>query len=671
MKKYILKVDTVPKQTKIDYRKELNEEQYKVVTEGEGPCLVLAGAGSGKTRTLVYRTAYLLERGVKPQNIMLVTFTNKAAREMLNRVEVLLKYRPKGLWGGTFHHIGNMVLRKYGQAIDLPSTFNILDAEDSKSLLRAVLGELNVNTKQQYFPKVNVMQSIISFAVNSQTDIRQLLKTKYSYIKPEMASTIVNIAERYHQKKRKSYNLDFDDLLAKWLELIESTPEMHEQLSSRLHYVLVDEYQDTNHIQGQIVTKLAEVHKNILVVGDDSQSIYSFRAADVNNIMRFPKIFKKTKIYKLTTNYRSSPEILRLANESIARNRHQFKKKLHTSKSSRAKPALVTLQDAEQQAEFVAQRVLELQEEGSGLQDMAVLFRSTYHSLELELELNKRNIPYQVRGGLRFFEQAHIKDVISFLKVLANPKDEVAWSRVLGLWPGIGPATAFKIWGMISTAADFGEITELSIETSLPAKPGRSWRQIRPILTKMQEVGPEHPSQLMQAALEFGYKDYLKEAYENFKERGEDLEQLINFSSQYESLEKFLADAALSEGFKGERVNDVSEAEEEYLVLSTIHQAKGLEWPVVILIGLVDGQFPHYKVHEKPEELEEERRLFYVAVTRAKDELYLTQPIINFSFTTGRYMNQPSRFVKELPKSSYEKWQIAEEAEEVIDIDDL
>jgi len=670
MKQYKLQKDNVCLDNyKIDYKSELNKAQLDVVLHGEGPCLVLAGAGSGKTRTLVYRVAYLIEKGVNPKNILLVTFTNKAAKEMLNRVEVLLKCKPKGLWGGTFHHIGNMVLRRYAKVLGYNSKFTILDREDSKTLLKSVMGELKINYKEKYFPKAEVILAIISFTANSQSRIKDVIEDKYSYLDPKLIPVIEKINLAYHGKKLKTNVMDFDDLLVNWLKLLKKDKDVKKRLATQFKYILVDEYQDTNHIQSEIIYELGTVHKNVLVVGDDCQSIYSFRAADINNILDFPKHYKKASVYKIEQNYRSSPEILELANESIANNKNQYEKQLEAVIESKQKPALVALRDSEQQAQFIAQRILELQEEGASLNDTAILFRSSFQVMEMELELNKRNIPYQMRGGIRFFEQAHIKDVVAYLKVLNNYQDELSWKRILLLHEGIGNTNADRVWQEIIQARNLKSAIDKLNHISGSPKVIRSLEKINELLKYLNEQKKDFIATAIKQVLKADYETYLKAVFDNAKDRIEDLNQLANFALQYSKLEEFLSDVTLSEGFKGETTDGSNDGPDESLVLSTIHQAKGLEWKYVFVIGLVEGQFPHYKIYDNPEEIEEERRLFYVAVTRAKEELYLTYPIISFSYATGQNINKPSGFIQELDDSLFEPWQVNEEGENYEDND--
>lgn len=653
MIKYTLQNNQFNAKSEIDYAKELNSEQYEVVTKGDGPCLVLAGAGSGKTRTLVYRVVYLLDQGVKPENILLVTFTNKAAKEMLERINVTLGADARGLWGGTFHHIGNRLLRMYGESIGIEKNFTILDSEDSLTLIKNCVQQSNP-PQDKYFPKPRVIHAIISLSSNLCQSIRDTIESRYDYLKPEYISYIENAASAYQARKKMINALDFDDLLIKWNELLENDSHLRHRLGEKFKYILVDEYQDTNYLQSRIIANLAQPQNNVLVVGDDSQSIYGFRGADVNNILEFPKVFKNAKIFHLNTNYRSTPEILALANYSINRNEKKFEKNLFAIKTKGQAPAVAALTDNYQQADFVCQRILDLQRKNNlSLNQIAVLFRSHFQCLELEMELNKRNIPYQMRGGMRFFEQAHLKDVVAYLKIISNIRDEVSWLRLLTMQGGIGEATADKIWQQVK---DFSEIKQASeIDIKLGSKAQIGWNNLQKILGRISKLDQNDLPAIVATILSCGYEDYLKANFENFTDRLDDLKQLISFISTYDSLDKFLADTTLADNFKGETVTEEKTEFGEELILSTIHQAKGLEWKTVFVIGLADGMFPHAKTYDKPQEMEEERRLFYVASTRAMDELYLTYPL----FSQDNIL-RPSQFIKELPIKLYERWDVEE-----------
>jgi DNA helicase II / ATP-dependent DNA helicase PcrA len=636
----------------IDYKKELNDEQYKVITDGDGPCLVLAGAGSGKTRTLVYRLLYLLEQGVDPGRILLVTFTNRAASEMMNRVEVLYGQKPRGLWGGTFHGVGNRILRKYGRHIGIESNFTILDSEDSQTLIKSCLKSVSV-PQDKYFPKAKLVSKIISLSANLAKPINTVIYDRFPQIDREHVAYIERISEVYQEKKKKANALDYDDLLSQWNRLLIESKTTRDALAKKFTYILVDEYQDTNHIQGEVINHLAGSDQNVLVVGDDSQSIYSFRGADVNNILTFPKVYKNSKTFKLETNYRSTPEILKLANLSIEHNENKFEKKLKTNKKSSLKPALASLDDNRDQANFICKRIIELEESGIEAKDMAILFRAHYQSLEIEMELNKQTIPYTLRGGLRFFEQAHIKDVVAYLKIVHNLHDELAWLRILQMQPGIGGANAEKIYQMVSIFQTLPEILNSGLDSSLGARVSAGWRGIVPILARLASADSDDVANLVRLLIDSSYQDYLRGTFENYKDRLDDLEQLEVFARDYKTLDKILADIALAEGFKGADVT--SEKPREGVVLSTIHQAKGLEWKVVFVVGLVDGQFPGAQVFDRPQDVEEERRLFYVATTRAEDQLFLTYPIYN---SRSGNTNTISQFIRELPEDVYDDWHI-------------
>src|SRR5690349_3226990 len=454
IRKYTLKRPEKPqKQYKVRYEDELNSEQLEVVMAGEGPMLVIAGAGSGKTRALTYRVSRLIEDGVDPSEILIVTFTNKSAREMLSRVEQLVTTDTRRIWGGTFHSIGNRLLRKHADAIGYRSNFTILDDEDAKEMMESSVSSLGIKTLEKRFPKGDVLLDIYSFLINTRTPLELHLEQNYPHF-AMFKDEIVNVFRRYKERKRDANSMDFDDLLVFWKVLLDDHPEVSESLKRRFRHILVDEYQDTNKLQADIVDSMASVRRNVMVVGDDAQSIYSFRGASFENILTFPLRFPDAKIYKLETNYRSTPQILALANASMSHNRFQFRKELHAVRGAGPEPAVVGVDDVFEQAAFVAQRILELRDEGESLADIAVLYRSHYQSLELQMELSRRLIPYEIRSGVRFFEQAHIKDVIAYLKIVTNPRDELSWKRMLKLYPKVGEKTAADVWGRIGHGPD-------------------------------------------------------------------------------------------------------------------------------------------------------------------------------------------------------------------------
>lgn len=631
----------------IDYKRELNPQQYAVVTQAEGPCLVLAGAGSGKTRTLIYRVAYLLEKGINPGNILLVTFTNKAARQMQERLKELIlppsTFDLSPLWSGTFHHIGNRILRRYASAIGFTSSFGILDEEDAKKLLETCMESLDIEQKGRIpVPKPSVVHAILSFASNAKRPIAEVIEEKYGSLFTYLEE-IQKAHQRYQKQKQQSNVMDFDDLLTKWLLLLSSFEPARAQLQEQFQYIFVDEYQDTNILQAEIIRWLAARHRNILVVGDDAQSIYGFRAAEIRNILDFQKQYLEARTFYMEQNYRSTQPILELANEIIGRNFEQFPKKLFTNKKSEQRPFVIEIGDTYQQASFVARQIQALSsKDGIPLNEIAVLFRARYQGARLELELTQRGIPYVVRGGIRFFEQAHIKDVVAWLKILVNPKDSIAWTRVLSLFPGIGPKSALKVWEKLAKKErlDLGKRAETSLQ------------EFQGLLKRLQEL-PQKPHSLLEPLIQEWYLLQLPSLYEESEARVEDLQQLLDMASRYESLEEFVADVTLQDGFKGE--TPTPRNDNFRVVLSTIHQAKGLEWDFIFILSICDGQFPHSKVVEDSIEMEEERRLFYVAVTRARQQVYLLYPKSDYSRQWGSLIQQNSTFLKELPEEVYDR----------------
>lgn len=650
----------------IDYDTSLNEEQRQVVMSGNGPSMVIAGAGSGKTRVVTYRVARLIESGLHPNRILLLTFTNKAAREMLSRVEGLIGIDIRRLWGGTFHHIGNLILRRHADLLGYHSSYTILDREDQKDLVEACVSDLSIDTRGKRFPKGEVLSDIISHSINTGEKPEEIVTKRYP-IFGSMTDDIKKVSDQYKKKKKELNLMDFDDLLLNLKALIEGFTEIGSIYSGRFEQILIDEYQDTNRLQAEIIDLLASRNRNLMVVGDDSQSIYSFRGANFSNIIEFPRRYPDVKIYKLETNYRSAPEILMLANSSIAHNTRRFPKRLKATKSGGQKPLIIPLKDVYQQGGFVADRILELHNEGLPFNEMAVLYRSHYHSMELQLELTKRGIPFKVRSGLRFFEQAHIKDVTSYLKIIANPTDELAWKRVFRLIQGIGRATADKIWRDLSGSADPIKIlNDKKIAQIIPKKGVHGWEMFCKILDLISnEEIKRSPGDMIRIVLEEGYTEYLQGSYLDHQERLADLNQLAEFASRYRSLDDFLGELALLGSVESE-TSFLAGNEDESVVLSSIHQAKGLEWKVVFIIWLSDGRFPTSRSLENPDNEEEERRLFYVGATRAKDELYLCYPIVSESWSRTSLL-KPSRFLEELDAETYSKFIISDEIYDLVD----
>lgn len=647
MKEYVLQ-PSAPKNLKIDYERELNAEQFAVVRDGDGMALVLAGAGSGKTRTIVYRVAWLLEHGVAPSEILLLTFTNRAAREMVERVEALLGFYPEGLWAGTYHSIANRLLRRYADAIGFQSNFSILDQEDARDLIAMCVKECGVDTTGKRFPKSTVLQSIISYSRNSRAGISDTLEKMHPKFLP-IRSEIERVADRYRDQKRLQNAMDFDDLLVLLLELLTTNPGIAEALSTGFRYILVDEFQDTNSIQADIVKILARVHENLLVVGDDAQSIYSFRAADIANILDFPKQYEHVAVYRLTMNYRSTPQILSIANSVIANNTKQFEKELQSMAGGGAKPEMIPTSSSRQEAEFIAQKILDLRNGGVELNEIAVLFRATYHSQSLEFELLKRDIPYDYRGGLRFFERSHIKDAVAHVRIAENMKDLTAWSRILRIHPGLGLAGSVKIAEEASRYDSLPEFFALYAPKGKRAQAG--FAGAKRICEKMLLAGGTPSERIRAIASSDDYRAYLEMTFPNFEERIEDIEQFALFAEQFTDAETFLATISLTDEWGAGSQKPAFE--EARVVLSTIHQAKGLEWRAVFVMHLAEGMFPHSRAYEDEAQMEEERRLFYVAVTRARENLYLSYPV-----TAGMdrvEICQPSTFLEEIPSRQIEE----------------
>lgn len=655
------------------YEAELNEEQRAVVLAGEGPLLVIAGAGSGKTRVVTYRVGRLIETGVPPESILLVTFTSRAAREMLHRVEQVTGRSTRGLWGGTFHHVGNLVLRRHADLVGYERGYTILDRSDARELLDACAADLGFKGSGVRFPSGELIGDLLSSAANTVRPLEAVIAERAPHLLA-LAGSILAVAARYQARKRAMGAMDFDDLLLRWAQLLVEQPALLARYQGLFRHILVDEYQDTNRLQGELVDRLAAGRRNLTVVGDDAQSIYAFRGAHFANIIEFPRRYPDARLFRLETNYRSTPEILALANAAIARNVRQFEKRLRAVRPSGPLPAVVPLRDELAQAAFVAQRLLELHEDGRPLDDLAVLYRSHYQSLEVQLELTRRGIPFEVRSGLRFFEQAHVKDATAYLKVVANPRDELAWRRLFRLWPRVGTVTADRLWSALAQTGDPLAVALRGDLVTLVPRAGRAG--FAGCLATLRAVADparrDRPAAQLAAVLEGGeegtggYEAYLAARYPDAGNRLEDLRQLAHFALGYESTERFLSELALLGGVGGEETIGASGAEDDgRVVLSTIHQAKGLEWGVVFLVWVADGKLPSARSAADPDGEEEERRLFYVAVTRAKDELYLTYPQFGRDFAQVVAIQRPSRFVREVPAERYELWQVGDEGEPV------
>jgi DNA helicase-2/ATP-dependent DNA helicase PcrA len=641
---------------KINFEAELNEEQYAAVTAKDGPSLVLAGAGSGKTRTLTYRVAWLLERGVKPWEILLITFTNKAAKEMLHRVESLTGVLGHYFWGGTFHHIAQKKLRMHGAILNLNKQFTILDASDADSFINETVRICDpLFFKNKENPKASVINEVFSYARNTLQSLTKVVDSKYPYLS-HLQERLDQFYKSYKSRKLQNQVVDYDDLLDLWLQLLEEDAHVRGIYQDRFNYILVDEYQDTNGLQSKIIDTLASRHQ-IMAVGDDAQCIYTWRGANFENILTFPDRHPGTVIHKIQTNYRSTPQILKLANEVLQTRptNLSYSKVLQAVRGHKQKPYFVPVMDTRQQAQFVIKRIEALADEGYPLSEIAVLYRAHYHAMDLQIELSRLGVSYQITSGIRFFEQAHIKDIIALLRFVNNPNDNMAFYRFVMLLPKVGEKVAAKILEQARNEAKQGRISLFkafnteSVIKKVPETARETWQDIVYVMMDIQEnIGKETPSKLIEIAVEGWYGDYLRTLYTNWTSRRDDLDSLVTFAGRYSELPDLLAQLVLLSSEMNDRNMQSNEVN---LRLSTIHQAKGLEFGVVFIIGLGDGLFPSKRSIESGD-LDEELRLFYVAVTRAKDELYLLYPKLIMQ-GNAPMLFPASRFVSQLPEDTY------------------
>ncbi len=603
-------------------KKQLNPSQFAAVTTVEGPVLVIAGAGSGKTRVIEYRVLHLIENEISPNSILLLTFTRNAAREMISRAA---KHDPrcKNIEGGTFHSFGYKILKRYAKTIGFPESFSVLDEGDAEDAIHRCCIELGFFEKEKRFPRKNTLRNIISSSINKHTPIREIVKKEYPHFL-EYIPDIETLKEKYTEYKICSNYLDYDDLLV-YLKLLLENEDIRSHLSSRYRYIMVDEYQDTNKLQGDITCALAERHRNIMVVGDDAQSIYGFRGATHENIMKFPERFPECKIIKLEENYRSTQSILDVANAVLENMKNKYAKCLVSAKKIIGeKPKLLFFKDVYEEAEWIAEKIKVNRDEGIAFSHQCVLFRSSYLSIPLQAELSKRNIPFIVFGGLKFYETAHVKDIMSHLKILVNPKDELSWNRILMLIEGIGPKTSNKILKEIIKCSFLKEVLENVFQKY---KRGYVYsdgiEKLKNALKKASNKTLE-VSEKFEIVLDY-YTPILKNRFDDWHLRSNDLETLKQISTRYDSLEDLLVDFAIEPPERGIwRVEPSTPEEEKPLTLSTIHAAKGLEWDCLFLIGMIDGILPIAYSLDDEDEIEEEHRLFYVGITRAKKQLFLS-----------------------------------------------
>ena len=636
------------KEFRIPYETALNPSQLEAVTHTAGPLLVIAGAGSGKTRTLTYRAAYLVEKGVSPSAILLLTFTRKSSQEMLRRAAQLLDDRCEKISGGTFHSFANMTLRKYASHMGLDTAFGILDRVDSENLIGILRKEMQPETKHRSFPRKKTLADIFSRAVNKDLAIEEIINTDYPHFAAYL-NVINQLHNQFETRKREHHFLDYDDLLVFLHRLLGEYPEIRDRISSSYQYIMVDEYQDTNKIQAEILYLLTNVNKNIMVVGDDAQSIYAFRGANFRNIIDFPKMFPGTRIVALEENYRSIQPILTLTNVIISRAKEKYTKNLFTRKSGGTTPVIVNAEDEYSQSRFVIDQIKNLQRKGVTLNEIAVLFRASFHSFDLEIELNREGIAFLKMGGFKFVESAHIKDVLAHMRVMANVYDRISWYRILLLIEKVGPKSAAKIFeAIIKERSGYTGFLSAKIERI------KGLDRLRQLISTL-DAHPMTVSEMGKTIIDY-YLPILKETYDDHPRRARDLEHLIEIMDRYKNLDRFLTDMALEPpniSFENSLYDGTSVPDR--LILSTVHSAKGLEWHTVFVIWALDGRFPSVHTLHKEDELEEELRLMYVAATRAKERLFFTYPGNVYDRSTGVVLSRPSRYLDGIGDDILEK----------------
>ena len=652
-KKYVLKKrDAIKTDYKVNYEQDLNEAQLEAVKSKEGAILVIAGAGSGKTKTLTYRVARLIEDGVKPENILLLTFTKKAAAEMLSRATIVLDNRCEKVAGGTFHSFANIILRKYSKLLGLKNNFTIMDRADCEDVINHIVGQM-FSKKEKRFPKKSTLLDIYSKSINKVTPTKKIIADEFPQF-THCEDKIIEVHKAYVAYKRENSVLDYDDLLLYVKLLLENNEALRKRLSNEYKYIMVDEYQDTNTLQADVIRLLASEHNNIMAVGDDAQSIYSFRGANYRNILDFPKMFENTRIIKLEQNYRSTQNILKFTNAIIEKAKEKYTKKLFSDIVSPQVPALICAKDTQMEADFICQRILELLDEDINLSDICVLTRNARMSYNLEIELSKRAIPFQKFGGPKFMETAHIKDIIAHLRVILNPDDVISLTRILLLLKGVGSSTVNNIMPVVKG--------HLNPDVKLlPSNKTQSLTPLFSTLGELRDVLPKKkPEEIVEAVINY-YRPILKDKYDDFSKREKDLDHFEYLSTQYSNLEDFISDLALEPPDASVEGMYKKNSDDEALTISTIHSAKGLEWDTVFIIGAVDGRFPSAYSFNSEEEMDEELRLMYVAATRAKNNLYITYPVDMYDYSMNMVLSKPSRFLDGMPDDVLEKWDITEE----------
>jgi DNA helicase-2/ATP-dependent DNA helicase PcrA len=656
MKKYRLKKSTIRSDSLERFRKELNDSQFAAATHQSGPQLIIAGAGTGKTRTLMYRVAWLISSGIAPEKIVLLSFTRKAAQEMTQRAARLGDPRCQQIRSGTFHSFANTILRRFASYLGYTSSFSICDSSDSADIID-VLRTIHIQKEERKrFPRKNTLQKVFSRAANTELSIEDIIAEDYPQF-TELSETLSLLQENYQSYKKDHNIMDYDDLMLEFLNLLEKHPDALELLQKEYTHIIVDEYQDTNHIQDKIARLLAGEEGNLCVVGDDFQSIYSFRGAQHKNILSFPERMHGCTLYTLEENYRSSSQILNLSNRVMEKAQEYYPKRLYTEQENGDLPARIDCHTLQEQAEFCAQHILSLREEGIPLHKICVLFRSAYHSNELEITLNHYNIPFCKQGGIRFVEGAHIKDLLALLRIAFNPRDSISWQRILLWFEGLGSTSALRIISEMEK-----EPNPLTVLVSKDWKKKKFALALTELYALQKELNSESISVLsaLEKCLHF-YEPIMQRLYDDAHRRKPDLETLLDIASQYQDWEKFLSELSLDPPDGSSRDNEEQE-EEVPLVLSTIHSAKGQEYHSVFIISLSEGYFPAPYALQQEESIEEERRLFYVALTRAQRNLYLISPRAwdkNYDFFSEQ--GESSRLLEEIPPETYERWELEEE----------
>ncbi len=636
----------VPEPTR-DLSAELNQEQAAAASHADGPLLIIAGAGTGKTRTLVYRVAHLIARGVPPERILLLTFTRRAAHEMLSRAERLVGSASARVNGGTFHATGHHILRQFGPEAGLPRDFSIMDQGDAEDLIQLARNALGFGRQETRFPKKETLYYIYSRYLNTERPVESIVNEELPQFS-QFHAELLRVFAEYTSRKAERNLVDYDDLLFFWAQMLELSPELADRIAGRYDHILVDEYQDTNLLQARILRGMCRAHRNITVVGDDAQSIYSFRGASFRNILDFPKQFPDTAVVALEQNYRSTQPILDVTNTLISRALERFTKQLWTMRTGAEAPWLVTARDEQQQTRFVVDRILELHEEGTPLREIAVLVRAGYMSADLEIELTNRKIPFEKWGGLKFLEAAHVKDVLAFLRVLENPRDEVSWYRILMLMPGIGDVTALA---MMQSMAERSWDPDAFSHFAPPPRARDAHRELVALLRQLRRTrGADQGESAVGEdidAIRALYDSILGERYDRSEPRMADLDQLRVIAAGYPSRAAFLAALALEPPSSTQDLASGGDSEDDTLVISTAHSAKGKEWDAVFLIWAVDGWFPSSRSLEDEDQIEEERRLMYVALTRARNHLVVTYPLNVYATRRGAdySIDQLSRFI--------------------------